>query len=168
MIKESIKRLFRDALTIEAKGEKKWLELGNEVRNEYSGPEALDAIKEEFLDEVIFPALGDDAVRVMRAEIPRTNSKEFKGASATQQAEWLAIGAAKKTVRGKAHSNYTRVRDDYAWPKADDGKGKTEPRSLKTRTNEEVSALIKAHERNEQGDAEVIKYLELALKANNK
>lgn len=167
MIKESIKRLFRDALSIEAKGEKKWLELGLEVRNEYSGPEALDAIKDEFLDEVIFPALGDDAVRVMRADIPRTNSKEFKGASPTLQAEWLAIGAAKISWRGKAHSNYTRVRNDYAWPKADD-KGPTEPRSLKTRTNEEVSALIKAHERNEQGNAEVIEYLELALKANNK
>ena len=167
MINANIKKLFADALSIEKKGERKWLELGNEVRAEYVSAEAFTAVKVEFLDEVVFPAMGDDAVRVMRAEIPRKGTKAWNEATESQRSEWKELKDRRATVNGAASSYFARVRDKYAFP-SDEGNGTPEPRNLKTRTNEELAALVKAHERSEDGNAEVIKYLNLALQANNK
>ena len=115
MIPANVKKATQDAIRSQATTDKKWLEVGSVVKSEYASADALTAIKDEFLDEVIYPAMGDDAVRIMRAEIPRTNSKEFIGASATQQAAWVADGKAKVSVRGMGSSYFARVRK-YAFP----------------------------------------------------
>lgn len=116
-ISSAIRKATTDAIRSSVTTERKWVELGELVKTEYHTAEAFTAIKDEFLDDVVYPAMGDDAVRIMRAEIPRTNTKEFKGASATQQAEWIAAGKAKVSVRGMGSSYFARVRDKYAFPK---------------------------------------------------
>jgi hypothetical protein len=114
-ISSAIRKATTDAIRSSVTTERKWLELGELVKTEYHTAEAFTAIKDEYLDDVVYPAMGDEAVRVMRAEIPRTNSKEFIGASATQQATWVADGKAKVSVRGMGSSYFARVRK-YAFP----------------------------------------------------
>jgi len=132
-ISSTVKKTSTDAIQLEAKTGKKWKEAGEAIRAEYASAEAFTAIKDEYLDTVVYPALGDEAVRIMRAVIPRSNSKEFIGASATQQAEWVADGKAKISVRGTANSLFARVRDKYAFPSvADDTETESEGANKRT------------------------------------
>lgn len=142
MINANIKKAIADAISIEGKAARKWLDAGTTVRAEYESREALEAIRAEFLAEVIYPAMGDDAVRTMKAELPRKGSKEWTGASPALQAEWSAQNDAKKAVRGKGSVYFGRVLD-YAFPEDEAGEP-TAPRDLKTRCLEELTALIKA------------------------
>jgi len=131
-ISSTVKKTSTDAIQLEAKTGKKWKEAGDAIRAEYASAEAFTAIKDEYLDTVVYPALGDEAVRVMRAVIPRSNSKEFIGASATQQAEWVADGKAKISVRGTANSLFARVRDKYAFPSAVESEPESEGANKRT------------------------------------
>ena len=169
MIDASVKKDVTEAVRGELATGKKWVKAGQTVAAAYAGPEALDAIRADFLEQVIYPALGDDAVRILAAEIPRKGSKEWNGASADRHAEWTTANDAKKTVRGKGSVMYGRV-IKYAWP-TDADKGPTAPRDLKTRMNEELAALIKACQKSEQPPFDVgpvIGHLEAALKYVNK
>lgn len=168
MFSNTIKATVKDAVTGELATGAKWVKAGEAVRAEIATSAGLDAVRAKFIDDVIVPALGKDAVAALGMELPRKNSTEYAERCAKESgyaAQWHAANEAKKTVRGTASVMYGRVRK-YAYGDAE--KGPSEPRSLKTRTNEDLAALIKAHEKAEDGNAEVIKYLELALKANNK
>jgi hypothetical protein len=146
-ISSTVKKTSTDAIQLEAKTGKKWKEAGDAIRAEYASAEAFTAIKDEYLDTVVYPALGDEAVRIMRAVIPRKNSKDFIGASATQQAEWLADGEAKISVRGTANSLFARVRDKYAFPSvADDTETESESEGANKRTDDVTYCM----ERNTQ------------------
>jgi hypothetical protein len=155
MIPANVKKATQDAIRSQATTDKKWLEVGSVVKSEYANAEAFTAIKDEFLDDVVYPAMGDDAVRIMRAEIPRTNTKEFKGASATQQAEWIAGGKAKVSVRGKGNSYFARIRDVYAFPTVkdeseDDDKSKeTTPESTQVKLLKKATELLAALQKDE-------------------
>lgn len=169
MINANIKKVVTDAIATETKAERKWLDVGTTVRAEYASETALNEVRADFLDEVIYPAMGDEAVKVIRAEVPRKGSKDWNGAGATQQAAWSALNEAKKTVRGKGSVYFGRV-VKYAFP----SEVESEPaakRDLKTRLNEELSALIKACQKSEGETFEigmVIRDLESALKHVNK
>jgi hypothetical protein len=115
MINANIVKATRDAITSTVKAENKWLDVGSVVRAEYHGAGALKAIRAEFIDTVIVPALGDDAVKVIAAEPPRKGSKEYTAATGEQQAAWAALNDAKATVRGKASVYFGRVMK-YAFP----------------------------------------------------
>lgn len=170
MIDSNVKKEVTDAIRGELATGKKWVKAGQTVAAAYAGPEALDAIRADFLDQVIYPALGDDAVRILAAEVPRKGSTEWNSASADRQAEWTAANDAKKTVRGKGSVMYGRV-VKYAWPTDATDKGPTAPRDLKTRMNEELAALIKACQKAESAPFDVgmvIGHLESALKYVNK
>ena len=91
--------------------------------------------------------MGEDAVRVMRAELPRKGSKEWNGASSALQAEWSAQNEAKKDVRGKGSVYFGRVLK-YAFPEDATGEPSA-PRDLKTRCIEELTALVKAVQKAE-------------------
>ena len=99
MINANIKKAIVDAIGCENKAERKWLDAGAAVRGEYASREALEAVRPQFLAEVIYPALGEDAIRVINAEIPRKGSKDWNAASADQQAAWSAINEGKKITR---------------------------------------------------------------------
>lgn len=170
MIPSNIKKVVTDAIKSEATTGKKWLEVGNVVRTEYASAEALTAIKDEFLDEVIYPAMGDETVRIMRAEVPRKDSKEFIAASATQQAAWVAAGKAKISERGKGNSFFSRIRDRYAFPTAkdDDEKADTEQKATDDATycTERTTQCIKRLQKSEAPPKHLKRLLEIYAEAN--
>lgn len=145
MISLNIKKAVTDAIKSEATTGKKWVEVGNVVRTEYASADALTAIKDDFLDDVIYPAMGDETVRIMRVEVPRSNSKEFIAASASQQAAWTTLAKAKVSERGKGSSFFSRIRDKYAFPTVgkDDDESDTDSKSPEAN---QVKLLKKATE----------------------
>ena len=153
MIPANVKKATQDAIRSQATTDKKWLEVGSVVKSEYASADALTAVKDDYLDDVIYPAMGDEAVRVMRAIVPRTNSKEFIGASATQQAAWVAAGKAKVSVRGKGNSYFTRIRDIYAFPtpkdEAKDEAKETTPESNQVKLLKKATELLAALQKDE-------------------
>ena len=170
MINATIKKTVTDAIATEQRGERKWADAGAAVRAEYATLEAFEAVRAQFLDEVIYPAMGDDAIKVIRAEVPRKGSKDWNEATTEQRAAWSQLNDAKKTVRGKGSVYVGRV-SKYAFPSDPADKGPTAPRDLKTRFNEEIAALIKAAQKAEQPSFDVgpvIGHLEAALKYVNK
>ena len=169
MINANIKKAIVDAIGCENKAERKWLDAGSAVRAEYTSREALEAVRPQFLAEVIYPAMGDIAVKLINAEIPRKGSKDWNDASAEQQAVWATTNEAKKTVRGKGSVYFGRVME-YAFPEDKSGEPHAK-RDLKTRLNEELAALIKACQKDEGASFDigpVIGHLEAALKYVNK
>ena len=170
MIDSNVKKTVTTAIQAETTTARRWLTAGEVVRNAYASADALEAVRAEFLDQVIYPALGDDAVRILAAEVPRKGSKEWNGASADRQAEWSAANDAKKTVRGKGSVMFGRV-VKYAFPPDESERGPTAQRDLKTRMTEELAALIKACQKAESAPFDigmVIGHLESALKYVNK
>lgn len=145
-ISEKVKKSSTDAIRSDVKTEGKWKVAGTDVATEYTSAEAFTAIKDEYLDEVVYPAMGDEAVRIMRAEVPRSNSKQFKEAGETQQFAWVALGKAKISTRGKGSSYFARVRK-YAFGEVEvegETEGETEAeRTLRAVINEGAAALIK-------------------------
>ena len=118
MITAAIKKTVTDAITSTVKAENKWLATGEVVRAEYADKSALEAIRSQFLSEVIYPAMGDSAVRVIEAVIPAKNHKDYIGATAELRAQWDSMSEAKKTVRGKGSVYFGRV-IKYAYPETD-------------------------------------------------
>lgn len=170
MFSDNLKNAVKDAITIESKAERKWLDVGTAGRAEFASEAALNEVRAKFLDDVIYPAMGAEAVKIINAEVPRKGSKDWNEAGATQQAAWTAINDAKKTVRGKGSVYFGRV-VKYAFPSQDEESTDTPPRDLKTRFNEELAALIKAAQKAEHPPFDVgmvIGHLESALKYVNK
>ena len=169
MIQSNIKKAVTDAIRAEGTVAKKWAEVGSVVRGEYDTRESFEAIRAEFLDEVIYPAMGDETIRIMRAELPRKGSKDWNAASAEQQAAWSQLNEAKKTQRGKGSVFFGRVAE-YAFP-SDKEKGPTQSRDLKTRLNEELAARVKACQKAESASFDIgatIRALEATLAVVNK
>ena len=139
MITAKIKKAVTDAISTENKATRKWQDAGIACRAEYASPEALEAVRGEFLDEVIYPAMGDDAVRVINAEVPRKGSKQYN-AEPSQHAAWAELQKAKVTVRGKGSVYFGRVLE-YAFPEADSD---SEGEGSEGEGSEEAAAKAKA------------------------
>jgi|LauGreDrversion4_2_1035121.scaffolds.fasta_scaffold61918_1 hypothetical protein len=172
MFSDNLKNAVKDAISTEKTCEKKWKKVGDIAKQDFASALAFDEVKQAFLDEVIYPAMGDETVKVMKMVVPRKGTKDWNAASQTQQDAWAAFGKAKVTERGKGHSYFSRIRDVYAWPEPKvEGDDKPKARDLKTRFNEDLAALIKAGQNAEHPPFDVgmvIGHLESALKYVNK
>ena len=169
MINANIKKVVTDAIATETKAERKWLDVGAAVREEFASEAALNEVRADFLDQVIYPAMGDGAVKIINAVLPRKGTKDWNDASAEQQAVWTTANEAKKMVRGKGSVYFGRV-VKYAFPSETESEPAAK-RDLKTRLNEELSALIKACQKSEGETFDVgmvIGHLESAMKYVNK
>lgn len=164
-ISSNINNAVRVAIDADNKAAGKWNAAGAAIKAEYESRAAFEAIKAEFIDTVILPAMGDNAVKAIKIDLPRKNSTEYKERVAKEPsyaAAWETANQLKRDTKAMSHTYHKRI-GDYAFGKEETGP--TEPRTLKTRTVEELTALLKAHEKSEQGSVEVIKYLDLAMKA---
>ena len=169
-ISANLKKAFGVAIAGEIANGHKWVGVGKVLAADYTSREAAELVKDELIFDGIIPHMGDEAVRIMSADMPRKSTKEWNAASADQQAAWTAIKAAKPRVRAAAEVFYNRALD-YAWPQAATDKGPTAKRELKTRLNEELAALIKACQKEAEplfDVGPVIGHLEAALKYVNK
>ena len=114
MFSDNLKNAVKDAISTEKTCEKKWKKVGDIAKQDFASALAFDEVKQAFLDEVIYPAMGDETVKVMKMVVPRKGTKDWNAASQTQQDAWAAFGKAKVTERGKGHSYFSRIRDVYA------------------------------------------------------
>jgi len=145
----------------------KWQAAGHAVAGFFAGPDALEAVKAQFIADAILPGLDKKHAVALSVDLPRKGSKEFNEMSEANQAKWETANQAKKDARATAHTMYTRI-VSYAWPKE---KAVSATRDLKTRFNEELAALVKACEKSEDAPFDVIKVkalLENALSVVNK
>lgn len=165
-ISTNIKNAFREAIKGDQAAEGKWQRVGATIKTEYTDRASVEAIKQQFLDEVIYPAMGDNAVAAVNVELHRKNTTAYKELAAKTEgyvAQWEAANTLKKNTKAAGHEYFKRSLD-YAF--GAEPKGDTTPRTLKTRTIEELTALLKAHEKDEMnGDAQVIAALSRALDA---
>lgn len=132
----------------------KWQNVGSEVKTFYGSELALNEVKAQFIADAIIPALDKKYQDALNKDLPRKGSKEYnEQASTTGYADkWNTANQAKKDARSVAHTYFNRIAS-YAFPKE---KATPEPRTLKTRINEEVSALIKACEKAEGAEFDLI------------
>ena len=159
----NIKTAVQTAMGAEGAAQAKWQAVGALVLKEYPTRAGYDAIKAQFVSDVIVPAMGDNAIAAYKANLPRKNSTEYKERVTKRPeyaAEWELANTLKRDTRAMAHTYHARI-GDYAYGKPE--AAKAEPRTLKTRTIEELTSLIKAHEKAENGDPQVIAALDKAL-----
>ena len=140
----------------------KWQAAGSAVREFYGTEAALTEVKAQFIADAILPAIDKRHAAALSAELPRKGSKEFNALDESGKAKWEAQNQAKKDARATAHTMFSRV-VSYAFPKE---KEASAPRSLKTRFCEDIAALIKAGEKAEDAEFDIVeclKHLQSAL-----
>ena len=136
----------------------KWVKTGDEVAEFYGSQHALDEVKAQFMADAILPAIDKKHGEALAKDIPRKNSKEFNALDANGVALWESINQAKKDARSVCDTYFKRI-VKYAFPTE---KTESTPRTLKTRCNEELTALIKAVEKAENCEFDAVQFLKLA------
>ena len=130
----------------------KWQVAGNAVREFYGTEAALTEVKAQFIADAIIPAMDKKHAQALGIELPRKGSKEFNALDQSGVAKWEAANQAKKDARAVAHTMFTRI-VSYAFPRE---KEASAPRTLKTRLCEDLAAMIKACEKAENPEFDVI------------
>jgi hypothetical protein len=145
-----------NAVTTAVKGDiagtTKWMNAGSMVRGFYGTETAIAEVKAQFIADAIIPAMDKKHATALGKELPRKGSTEFNAMDEGQKDNWEVTNQAKKDARAIAHTMYSRI-VRYAFPTE---KTETVARSLKTRISEELSALIKACEKSEDEDFDVL------------
>lgn len=134
-----------------------WQQVGHDAREVYTTQAALEEAKAFFLASYIIPAM-PDATKILAVVMPRKGSPEYLEKCAKDPVykdQHRAADDAKKSIRAMAHTYFNRI-VRYAFPTE---KGPAEPRSLRTRIQEEVAALIKACEKAESAEFDVGKVI---------
>jgi hypothetical protein len=130
----------------------KWLSAGENVRGFYGTEAALTEVKAQFIADAILPAIDKRHAAALALELPRKGSKEFNEMTEANRAKWESANQAKKDARAVAHTMFSRV-VKYAFPSE---KAESTPRTLKTRFCEDIAALIKAGEKAESAEFDVV------------
>jgi hypothetical protein len=130
----------------------KWQTAGANVRGFYGTEAALTEGKAQFIADAILPAIDKRHAAALTVELPRKGSKDFNALDQSGRDKWEAQNQAKKDARAVAHTMFARV-VSYAFPKE---KAEAAPRTLKTRFCEDIAALIKAGEKAEAADFDMV------------
>ena len=141
-----------DAVKNELTGVNKWQTAGSNVREFYGTEAALQEVKAQFTADAILPALDKRHAAALGVELPRKGSKEYNALDQSGVARWEAANQAKKDARATAATMFNRI-VKYAFPSEAEPAA---PRTLKTRLCEELAALIKACEKAEAPDFDVM------------
>lgn len=143
--------LVKSAVSSHGETEGRWKALAFPVAEFFGSEAKMLEVKAQFCADAIVPALNADIQCALARELPR------KGTDAAKEFEGLdAAIAAKKNARATVHVMFARV-VSYAFPKA---RETAAPRSLKTRFAEEITALIKAGEKAEDAEFDIVAVLE--------
>ncbi len=147
VINAKLAKSVQDAISGDIKLGGVWLKVGTDAREAYPSEAALLEAKAFFIDSYIIPAM-PGATKILAVVQHRKGSPAYLEAcakDATYEGQHRAADDAKKSVRAMAHTYFARAAK-YAYPKE---KAVPEPRSLKTRIQEDIAALIKACEKAE-------------------
>jgi hypothetical protein len=153
MVKDIIVTIKADNST-----QNKWLQVGSEVRAFYGSEVALSEVKAQFIADAIIPALDKKHGEALAKDLPRKGSKEYEALTESNKALWDKSNQAKKDARSVADTYFKRI-TKYAFPSE---KAETTPRTLKTRCNEELTALIKAVEKAEDCPFDAVAFIKMA------
>ena len=141
-----------EAVKNELTGVNKWQTAGANVREFYGTEAALQEVKAQFTADAILPALDKRHAAALGVDLPRKGSKEYNALDQSGIDRWTAANQAKKDARATAATMFNRI-VKYAFPSETEAAA---PRTLKTRLCEELAALIKACEKAEAPDFDVM------------
>jgi hypothetical protein len=165
---EVLKQAVASAISSDVQLKGKWQNAGSLAALYYGDESTLLNAKAQFIVDAIIPALGKSAVAAMAANLPRKGTPAAVAYNETHGLGMLEVAdKAKRDVRATAHTYFNRI-VGYAFPK---DAVVAEPRDLKTRMNEEITALIKALQKAEDASFDVltvIKHLTAAQTTVNK
>lgn len=132
--------------------ENKWQTAGQSVRDFYGTETAVAEVKAQFIADAIIPALDKRHAAALVKELARKGSAEYNALDASGRDTWDAANDAKKDARATAHTMYSRV-VRYAFPTDKKERAVT---ALKTRLQNDLASLIKACEKSEGEDFDVM------------
>jgi hypothetical protein len=136
----------------------KWQKVGGDTRSFFGSEVALTEVKAQFIADAILPAIDKKYGEALAKDLPRKGSKDFEALTESNKALWEQANQAKKDARSVCDTYFKRI-VGYAFPKA---KAEVEPRTLKTRCNEELTALIKAVEKSEDCPFDAVAFIKMA------
>jgi hypothetical protein len=145
----------------------KWSIAGRDVAGFYVSPEALEAVKAQFIADAIMPGLDKKHAAALLIDLPRKGSKEFNELSDVNRLKWDNANQAKKDARSTAHTMFSRI-VSYAWPKE---KTPSEILPIKDKFNLILSDLVKKCGKAENAPFDIVQVkatLEAALAIINK
>ena len=125
------------AVSTDLGSKNKWSIAGRDVAGFYASPEALEAVKAQFIADAIMPGLDKKHGAALAVDLPRKGSKEFNELSDVNKLKWESANQAKKDARAIAHTMFTRI-VSYAWPKEKESTPST-PKTLETRLLEALA-----------------------------
>lgn len=161
---DQVKASITAAISNDQKLKGTWQSAGALAAAYYGDEATLVNAKAQFIVDAILPALGKGALATMARNLPRKGTP----AGLAYGEELLAEhDKAKRDVRATAHTYFTRV-VTYAFPK---DAVVAEPLDLKTKLNQQITALIKSLQKADGAPfdvAAVIKHLAAAQTAVNK
>ena len=172
----------KDAIKTDGTSKAKWTSAGATCASFFKTPDAMVAVKAQFIADAVLPAMDKRHRDALAVELPRKGTKAYTDYVALNspprdlqkegilygEGKWDAANQAKKDARAIAHTYFARLLK-YAFPPED--KEAATPRDLKTRINEELAALVKACQKAEGAPFDVgatIKGLESVLAIVNK
>ena len=138
----------------------KWQNVGRDTRSFFGSELALTEVKAQFIADAILPAVDKKHSEALAKDLPRKGSKEYEALTESNKALWATATQAKKDARSVCDTYFKRI-VGYAFPTEKDEEEKA-PRTLKTRCNEELTALIKAVEKAENCEFDAVAFLKLA------
>lgn len=138
----------------------KWVKTGQDTRDFFGSEIALTEVKAQFIADAILPALDKKYAEALAKDLPRKNSKEYEALTESNKALWEKSNQAKKDARAVCDTYFKRI-VKYAFPAEKADSDKT-PRTLKTRCNEELTALIKAVEKSEDCPFDAVAFIKMA------
>ena len=128
-----------------------WKSTGAIVAGFYGTEIALTEVKAQFIADAIMPALDKKYSQALAVELPRKGSKEYNALDQSGRDKWESQNKAKKDARAVAHTMFARVLS-YAFP----SEKEQVTRTLKTRFCEDLAALIKAGEKAETAEFDMV------------
>ena len=153
---QTVTKTVVDAIRNDINTVNKWQTAGQSVREFFGTEAALTEVKAQFIADAILPAIDKRHAAALQVELVRKGSKEYNALDQSGKDKWEAANQAKKDARAIAHTMFARV-VSYAFPKE---KEPSAPRTLKTRFCEDIAALIKAGEKAEDADFDIVKCLQ--------
>jgi len=141
-----------DAIRADGKAQGRWKDAGANVSAFFETEAALLEVKAQFIADAIIPAIDKHYRDALNKELPRKGSADYNALDQSAKDNWEKANQLKKDARAIAHTYFARVLK-YAFPKEAE---KAAPRELKTRVCEELIALIKACQKAEDAEFDVI------------
>ena len=149
-----VNKTAHDAVRSDATTQHKWKRAGAAHAEFYVTQDSMVEDKKRIIAEGILPALDKRIGDALNKELPRKGSKDYDALDAAGLEKWEEAMEAKINARAYAMEYFKRL-VKHAFPAEKDAEPKA-PRNLRTRIMEEIAALIKACEKAEEADFDIV------------